>query len=453
MCGRVPFDLVEKPVGTLDLLLHLLRHGTSNVEAILAGTGMNRDTYQRAKARLLSLGFAYEEQQADNLAYRYLGLTAAGEAFARAIAPAGDLLAATAAALEAELAHLEAADEPATVRRRLDLLEIVADREFALGRWDSAADRATRLTGLGHGSGDRRREASGRLLLGKVLQKRDRHEEAVKVLEGAFELADAAGADDLAGEAEYLIGSALERQGRWDAAAERYASAGRRAERTQDAVRRALARQGSARILARQGRLEESLDLLRDAIRDLESVRAEDELPRAYVSLGSAAYLMGRPEAADWFDKAIATARRLADPRIEALALSSAAAHGIDRRDFRTADAYLRRARTLFEDLGERSGLGGATLNTANLLAAQDRWAEAEAQFADALGLARETGDRFLEASVRFNEGQMNKRRDHRNEAIALLTEARRLFTELGSAQRAARCEDELRDLTGPGTR
>lgn len=449
----MPFDLVEKPVGTLDLLLYLLRHGTSNVEAILAGTGMNRDTYQRAKARLLSLGFAFEERQADNLAYRYLGLTRAGEAFARVLAPAGDLLSATAQSLEAELARLEEANEPATVPRRLELLELVADREFSLGRWDSTLDRATRLAALAHGASDARREAGGRLVLGRVLQKRDRHDEAVQELMNALRLAEAAGADHCAADAEYLIGSALERQGQWVPASERFASAARRAERTGDPRRRALVRQGSARILARQGRLEESLDLLREAARDLEGAGAEDELPRSYVSLGSAAYLMNRAEAADWFEKAIRTARSAADPRIEALALSSAAAHWIDARDFRKADAYLRRARVLFEDLGERSGLGGAVLNTGNLLAAQTRWADADRSFEEALAIARESGDRFLEASVLFNHGQAMKRRDRRDDAIVLLTQAKNLFTELGSAAKAARCEEELRDLTGPRTR
>ena len=133
--------------------------------------------------------------------------------------------------------------------------------------------------------------------------------------------------------------------------------------------------------------------------------------------------------------------------------MTSAAAHWIDARDFRRADTYLRRARATFADLGERSGLGAAELNTANLLAAQDRWADAEAHFEEALRLARETGDRYQEASVLFNDGQMMKRRDRRDQATALLTEAKRLFTELGNGAKAARCDEELVDLTGSGTR
>ncbi len=448
MCGRVPFDLVERPVGTLDLLLYLLRHGTSNVEAILAGAGMNRDTYQRAKARLLSLGFAYEEQQADNLAYRYLGLTRTGEAFASALAPAGDLLSGTVLSLEAELAHLEGAGDPATAARRLALLELIAEREYAQGHWDPASEFATRLAGLAHGAGDARREVEGQLILSRILQKRDRADEALRVLDKALRAAEAAGAHDLASDAEYLIGSALERRGQWTTALERFGAAADRADRARDPVRRALARQATARVLARQGRAEEAYRTFREVVADLEGAGAEEELPRAYASLGSAGYLLGRRDAVDAFEKAIEAARRVADPRIEAHGMTSAAAHWIDAQDFRRADAYLRRARALFAELGERSGLGAAELNTGNLRAAEGRWADAERHFAEALGLARETGDRYQEASVLLNQGQMMKRRDRRDEAIALLTQARGLFTDLGSAAKAARCDEELRDLT-----
>ncbi len=444
----VTFDLVDKPVGTLDLLVYLLRQGTSSVAEILAGASMNRDTYQRAKARLLSLGFAYEERQAENLAYRYLGLTRAGEAFARALSPAADPL-----SLEAELARLEGEDERATVPRRLDLLEVIADREFSLGRWDAASEYASRLASLAHRSGDARREVAGHLGLGRILQKRDRHEEAVRDATKALRLAESTGAHDLASDAEYLVGSALERQGQWTQALDRFASAASGAERAADRLRRSLARQATARILARQGRTEESATILQEVVAGLEDAGAMEELPRAYASLGSAAYLLSRRDAVAWFEKAIEAARRVADPRIEAHGLSNAAAHWIDARDFRKADAYLRRAREIFQDLGERSGLGAAELNTANLLAAQDRWSDAERHFDEALGIAREVGDRYQEASVLLNRGQMTKRQDRRKDAVSLLTQAKRLFAEIGSAAKAARCDEELRGLTEPETR
>src|SRR5438445_13849258 len=37
------FELLQKPVGTLDLLLHLFREGKASVTAILSATGMNTE--------------------------------------------------------------------------------------------------------------------------------------------------------------------------------------------------------------------------------------------------------------------------------------------------------------------------------------------------------------------------------------------------------------------------
>lgn len=57
------FELVQKPVGTLDLLLYLHRHGRTRVSTILSETGMNRETHYNASDRLQYLGFAYEQTE------------------------------------------------------------------------------------------------------------------------------------------------------------------------------------------------------------------------------------------------------------------------------------------------------------------------------------------------------------------------------------------------------
>lgn len=443
------FDLLEKPVGTIDLLLHLLRRGRSSPRDIQAETGMSKESFYRAADRLTSLGFVYEVEETGFPTFVYYALTSAGEAIARVIAPAAEILAVTARAMEEELARLEAADDPATTARRIQVLEVVVDRAFATGRWGDARTRAERLGALAASVGDRRREASAGVTVGSILQKQDAHDEAVRTLEGALRLATAAGAGDLASDAEYLIGADLERRGRWPDAASRYRSAEGLAERAQDFVRRARARLATARVLGRQGQLPESLALHREVVSEFERLRAEDELPRAYGSLASTAYHMDRPDAVEWAEKAVEAARRVSDPRIEAHGLSNAAASWIGAKEYRKAEAYLKRARTIFEALGERSGVAAAELNLGNVARAEGRWSDGEAHFERALALARETGNRFQEAHVVFDRGLMMKQRSHREEAIALLTEARRLFRELGSAARAARCDEVLRELTG----
>ncbi len=96
----VSFELLQKPVSVIDILVYLYRHGKSAPVDILGETGMNHNTFYAAKERLMSLGFLYEDRLSGWPRYHYVGLTRAGEEVARALAPAGDLLSATVTALE-----------------------------------------------------------------------------------------------------------------------------------------------------------------------------------------------------------------------------------------------------------------------------------------------------------------------------------------------------------------
>src|SRR5437867_2893235 len=106
---------------------------------------------------------------------------------------------------------------------------------------------------------DSSREIRGRLGLGRVLQKRDRHEESRRELDQALQLATADHVEEAAAEAEYLIASDLERRGLWVEALERFGSAANRAAQAGAPLEAARARQATARILARRGRYQEAL--------------------------------------------------------------------------------------------------------------------------------------------------------------------------------------------------
>ncbi len=282
----VAFELLQKPAGTLELLMHLHRHGKAAPVAVMSDTGMSRDAFYNAKERLRSLGFLYEDRETGYPKYVYVGLTRAGEEVAKALVPAGDLLSGTATALEAELEGLERANDATSLARRVEILALLADRDTALGRWDAAEGSARRLVEVARLAKDDRGEAAGRLALSRVLQKRDRHDAAADELGEARRAAEAAHAPALGSEVEYLLGSNLERQGRWTEALERFAASAEKAREAEDAVPAARARQATARVLARRGRLAESLAILREVAAELESLgaRAEDDLPRVYVA-------------------------------------------------------------------------------------------------------------------------------------------------------------------------
>ncbi len=450
MVVPVTFEILRRPARTLDLLLYLFRRGPSSVTSIVSDLGMGRDAFYAAADRLRSLGFAYEDKESGWPTHVYWGLTRFGDVLARSLGPAADLVSSTAVSMEAELARLEAAGDPATLPRRLDILDVLVDREFALGRWDRARSGAESLVELARAARDVHRQVRARVGLGQVLQKQDRHEDAQRELGQALRLATEAGEDSLASEAEYLLGSDFERQARSEEALERFASAARLATRADDRLRAARARQATGRILFKRTRYEEAFRVFREAAAEMEGLDAEDDLPRVYVALGSAAHSLDRPdEAATWYAKAVDAARKVGDVRMEAYGLVYGAAPWIDAGQYRKAESALTRAGQVFENIGERMGIGSFELNSGQLCLREGRWAEAEAHFDRALAIARETSNRNQEAWTLFNRGQMAKRRGEREGASALLQEAKRIFEGIGSTARVARCDEELRDLSG----
>src|SRR3990170_3462725 len=375
------FALVMRPLGTADLLLYLLRDGPAVVTKILDDTGMSTDTFYDALGKLVDLGYAYREEEPGRPKRVYAGLTRAGEAVAQSLAPAEALLKGTLEVWSAELEALEGRDDPSTFTRWIGLLRLLGDRAFSLGRWKDARGFGQRLVELGRRAGDRRAEAEGHALHGRIAQKQDAHEEALASLTKAGSLADAAGAQDVASEAEYLSGALLERQSRWQEAARRYANAEELARRAHDTLRAARAREGGARVLAQQGRLEEATSVYMEVVTDYERMSAGEDFARACSGLGSTSYHAKRPDALSWFEKSIGAARREGNLRMEAYARSNAAAPLIEAREFRKAESYLRRAKDVFNDLGERFGFGAAELNLANLLWSQRKWSDAEDAF------------------------------------------------------------------------
>lgn len=447
------FGSVLRTTAAQDVLLYLLRHGETPVTKVQADLSVSNDRYYGALATLDDLGYVSRDERTGRPTYVYLGLTSEGERFARTLVPLAEALETTAGALAAEYDRLALEGDPGTMPRQVAILRLLAERESARGRWESAVEHASRLARVARDAGDPGLEAEAHLVLGRIAQRRDAHEEAVRTLSEALRLADAVGASRVACEAECLIGSSLLRQGRGTEALERFGAVASRAERSGDDLWRARAGEATGRVYVRQGRSADAIPLLEQAAAAYERLRAEEDLPRTYVNRGSASYELGRPDALAWFEKAVEAARRVADVRMEAYGMSSAAAPLIEGGEVRKAEQYLRRAREIFDDLGERSAIGGVELNFGNAYAAQGRWTDAEEAFDRALRIAQDTGRRALAATVHLNRGQMLKRRNRGSEAQIQLEEARRIFREAGNADRAARCEEELRGLTAQRTR
>jgi tetratricopeptide (TPR) repeat protein len=210
-------------------------------------------------------------------------------------------------------------------------------------------------------------------------------------------------------------------------------------------------------VLGRQGKFEDSFRVIKPVVEELEAAGADDalaqDLARAYASIGTTADKLHLPESITWHEKAAEAARRAGDPLLEAQAFMNAGAYWIGEKQFRRAEQNLVRARSVFEELNERSALTGVEINLGNLCRDERRWSEAEAHYERAHALSQATGNRWQQGYVFINRGTMMKERERNAEARSLLLEARKIFEDLGSAVLLGRCDEYLAGLTGPGTR
>jgi tetratricopeptide (TPR) repeat protein len=440
-------ELFERPVGTMSLLLFLRRFGPADKTTAGKEIGLCKQSFDNAAERLCQLGFAYPSKESTFPPRKRYGLTRKGEEAADRLLPFADLARGTAASLENELEALEMEEKKETVKRRLQILGMLADASFRCGRWDDALRRAKRGLGLARETQKADFEISALLTIGEVSEKRNELEAAEESLRDAYELARKRKQVGLCSDAALLLGTVAELKRDVERAKERYREASKLADSTRDARRSALARLAEGRLLGKLGDLSESYDVLRDAITSFERLGSLEELPKAYTCIGTTSFRLARPEALEWFEKAIAAALREGDVRIEAHGRANAAAYYIEDRDFRKAEKYLDRADELFQELGERGMFGGIELNRANMFSAMEKWRDAERHFALALELTRNEKKTDHEAHVLFNWGQMEKRRGNRERARELLSKAMGIFQSVGVKDRVQRCEKELAGL------
>ena len=441
------FELFERPVGTMSLLVYLREFGPADMSTARKKLGLCRKTFYNAAKRLHHLGFVYVQKESTFPPRKMYSLTRKGEEAADRLIPFAELIDDTAASLERELEVLEKEGKEGTVERRLELLAVISETCFDRGKWDDALDLASRRLELARQKKNVSHEIAALLILGEINGKRGEMEASNEFLLSASELAGKEKRHDIASQASLLLGVLSENAGDLESAQKLYEESLVQAERAGDEVRTTLARLATGRLLGRRGELKESYDVLTGVVDDLERLGNTEELPRAYASLGATAFRLARPEALGWFEKASEAALREGDVRIEAYAKSNAAAYLTEDGDYKKAGKYLDEAETIFAELGEQKMFAGVELNRAILSGAMGKWREAENRFSRALELAREAKKRGYEAHILFNWGQMEKKRNDVGKAKRLLSKALEMFQGAGEKERALRCENELKGL------
>jgi len=441
---------LQTPTGTLSLLSHLAEHGESDGGTLTRALGSREDFYS-ALERLKSSGFAFE-YSAGSRAVR-VGLTVSGEKLGRALRPLEKTLEGTLSDKERRLKALDRSghgDTAEAVSLRLTL----AEAAFVGHDWDTALVRARRAAGGAERLQDDPLALRAHLQVARILQKRD-DAGAAKALEAALAIAARSGDVRRASEALYLAGSVHERKGRYKEAEVRYREAVERAGTADDPVGVGRAQLGLGRLLGRRGDYEASCEILAGAIRRFETggLEGEEELPKAYVTMGASAFYRDEAEGVRWHEKGVEAAEKACDVRMLAYALTNASAGYINRGELDRAEKDLVRAREIFARLREARMLAQVDAHLGNVEVGREHWPGAAALFRKAEAAYRRLREPYKLADVLLNHGRMEAKRGRVPEARRLLREAETLFGKIGSAGRSDVARRALRQLTARQTR
>jgi DNA-binding SARP family transcriptional activator len=149
----------------------------------------------------------------------------------------------------------------------------------------------------------------------------------------------------------------------------------------------------------------------------------------------------------DWSrtsESALATARRMRDPRGEAAMRYSLGTLEIFRQRYAAARPHLEAALPIFETVGDLHGQALTLRNAALLDRVEGHVETALDAYRRALGMLRAAGDRHAEAHVLGSMAQIHIDHDEGDTATPLLEEALGIYLELGNARGSAQIHNRL---------
>ena len=184
-----------------------------------------------------------------------------------------------------------------------------------------------------------------------------------------------------------------------------------------------------------QGRDDEAMDLLREAL-DLSTAAADERSTGTVLrSLGRQDYYAGRLAAAEeHFRQSLGLARRMGDRRGEAWSLQHLGWDMVGRGDYQTAEQCLTQAAGIFGGLDDAAGLAWCTGAGAMLHLLQGRLHESRTQIAQLLPVAEALGERWGRAALLLLDAVAVAELGEGERAMELAAEATTAFEEIADS-------------------
>lgn len=441
-------DLIQKPLGTLDILLYLSKKGRSDVTTIIGNLGLCNRTFYSAADRLKSLGFVFEETEKGWPTRVYYQLTYKGKDAAKLIQPLEGFLKESVEAQWRTLEELRSKRKTkANKRRMLDVLRVLQEATFDLGDWDKTLELSAEAQDLASSLEDDRSLSFAYRYAGLVYQKKNDEDACREYLDKSIEISERT--DDWEGAAEdyYILGALFERKADLDEAFEAYSKSREYSERVDSRVGKVRADLGLGRVLGRRGLYKDSLSVVRKAVEEFEMMDEVDELARAYGALGATMFFIDKKKALEYHKKSVEVSRRTGEIRIRAIGLTNASSCYIDKGELNNAFECLVEAEDILRKLDDRTALINNHSLRGTIYGLQGEWENSEESFQQSIGMAEELGAKYHLGDALFHYGQILLEKGDTVRSESILRRALRTFEGLENETKVAKVMETLQSF------
>jgi tetratricopeptide (TPR) repeat protein len=449
MRNEVTFDLIQKPVGTLDILVYLSRQGPSDVTTIIKDLNMCTKTFYSATDRLKSLGLVFEEERTGWPTRVLYQLTFKGEDAVKNLLPLEVILLESIEAKKEELRELESARKTKTnKKRRLAILRGLQDTTFDLGEWEETLRLSEKAIDLASSIKDERSLLHAHLIAGLVQQKRSDVAESRENLERSLEISTRIGEWDSSAEVHYILGALYERTGEMESAMVQYRKSMDCSERADWWIGESRARLGVGRVLGRRGKYEESLEEIQQAVKEFEDMEATNDLARAYGALGATTFYLDKEKALEYHEKSILASRKTGEVRLRAMGLTNASACYAERGEFKKALDYLEEAEDILTKLDDKPLMGGVLLLRGSIQGKRGKWKDSESSFQKSIDIFEKASADYHLADALFHYGQMLMDRSETRRSRSVLEKALAIFERFENESKIGKVRKALESVT-----
>ncbi|UCD91981.1 MAG: tetratricopeptide repeat protein [Methanobacteriota archaeon] len=436
------------PSKMFDILVYLHREGESNVKKIIEDLGIGRGTFYSSIGKARDLGFVFERERKGWPAYSFYNLTHRGEELVESLIPVKRIIDGTVRGIECELRKLSSRRKTnARIERELNLLERLVRLKFERGEWKDAIRYSRKSIKLGQSVSDEMRVAKGNRTLGHILQCMNRFDDAMAVLETSLEISSKIHDSRGVAESNYLLAVILERLGELDSSDSYYKDCILYCKRYKYRLLGSRALLGVGRVSAKRGSIPKSMRVMKLDVRELEKLGENQELPRAYGSIGAVAMRADIKEGLKWNKKCIHASRKQGNIRMLGYGLFNISGCYLQLELHKKANDCLDEALTIFRKLREKGMISNVYIQYGEMKRRERKWRESEESFEKGLSILEKIEEKYSLAEALLKFGKLCRDRGEARRARVMLDKSLSIFNNIKSKDKIATLEEEMKNL------